>query len=195
MNKKMCLIWTLVFLISLNFVNSIHDTMVGFSGTLLDTEGNRVITNHDITIVVTGSDTNCTSDILYNNTFSDSVVDGFFNITLGLFDDFNSSFNEDYYSCLYIDNIRTRGVWKTKLGQGQVEPEDLNNTANYLIGELNASNGNFEGKLDINKNITANSYHMNNGVGLVQNNLASYWMAKFLDGIGADGTGLFLNQV
>jgi len=140
MKKNKIILLGFVILLSLiPLVCATQDTMSGFSIELKDTDGNNIKTDHDLTIVVTGSDTNCTSDILFNETYSNGIYRGSGNITLGLFDSLETNYNQDYYLCYYVDEKRIFGVQKSKLGQGQISTEDMDRTKDYEFNSVNVT--------------------------------------------------------
>lgn len=138
MKKYVIAIIALVVLVSLPAVFAGLDTYVGFPGSVQDATSNESIGTANITINIS-TQNSCTVGVIYNETFVDGVQDGVYSVLLGYNRNLSLNYNQDYYSCVHIDNgshSETFGADVFRGGQGLIEPEDINDTATYTIYDL-----------------------------------------------------------
>jgi hypothetical protein len=134
MNKSKISVWAgLAFLLILSSTHASMPTLMSLQGTATDSDGNLL--SGDLKVVIGTSSGSCSDDV-FNVTYTSAVSGGTFDLLLGENNTLSLDYNQDYYMCLYVNDVRVNGPFRFRGGQGQVGPEDLSNTSSYTFGNV-----------------------------------------------------------
>jgi len=117
----------LVGLISLESVGEQLDEVTHYSHpTTMSLQGKvEGISSGDLGVKVSDQNS-CSSGVFFDHNYTGVIQESLFNLSLGTQYDLNLNYNQDYYTCLYVNGELVDGPQQFRGGQGQVDIEDVN---------------------------------------------------------------------
>ncbi|MEW6295328.1 MAG: hypothetical protein AB1467_03455 [Candidatus Diapherotrites archaeon] len=113
-------------------------TLLSVHGFVKDSTTGTPIASGNIMIDVCTDSGGTTCLLTGGETFNNTINQGAFDVLVGSTKTLSLNFNDDYYMKVLVNGTQVGNTFKFRGGQGQIGPNDIDTTATYTVGGLNA---------------------------------------------------------